>query len=123
MISQETSKLRIIQSKNPKEFEEQFEKLMQEILGKNPNIMTGFDSSIGHYAHIRWEETIKIPEDARDEANLKGIKYYCGDCPFFVLQKDRRIKNSVCGQGIKTYYEHHACVKLYEMIERGEVEM
>ena len=123
MIRKRFPKFSILENKNPEEMSQKLNELMEEIACKDADVKTGFDASIGHYAHVRWEEEIIIPEDIRDEYKLKGIEYVCGECPFFVLQKDRRIKHSVCNKGEKVWYDHSACLKLYEMIERGEIEL
>ena len=123
MIRKDYPKFEILQSKNPEELTEKLNMLMEKIACKSPEVKTDYDSSIGHFAHVRWQEEIIEPEDIRDEYKLKGIEYVCGQCPFFVLQKDRRIKYSVCNQGTETWYDHKACVELYQMIEDGKVEI
>ena len=123
MIPKEYPMFEILQSKSPKEMTEKLNELMQKVCKKNPEVQTAFDSSIGHYAHVRWLEQVTIPEDVRDEFKLQGIQYCCGECPFFILQKDRRIKYSVCNKGEKVRFDDAACVDLYRMIKEGEVEL
>lgn len=123
MLIRKIQKLKIIQSKDPKEVEKQFEEVLESIGVEADYIRVDYDSNVGHYAHIRWTKTITEPENVRDEYILNGKRYCCGDCPFFVLQKDRRIKYSLCEKNEKTWFEHDACLKLYEMIDRGEVEL
>lgn len=122
MIYETISDIRIIQSQNPNEVETKYRELMQDLAGKNPKAKTGFDSSIGHYAHITWEYEVKKPEDIREEMNLKGIKYVCGECPRFDLPEDKRIKNVFCETaGRKVSYDCNACLLLYQQVASGEV--
>lgn len=123
MIRTEREINRTIQEKSPEVFDAKLNSLMEEVALKNPSSERFFDASIGHCAYVKWTETIIEPENARDEYSLKGIEYVCGECPFFVLQKDRRIKYSVCNKGEKVWYEHSACVELYELIKKGDVEI
>lgn len=123
MIRKCYPKYEILESKNPKQLTDKLNSLLEGVAKKDVEVKTGFDSSIGHYAHVKWMEDLTIPEDIRDEFALKGIKYVCGQCPFFVLHKDKRIKYHICNKGEHTWYEHSACNMLYEMIEKGEIEL
>ena len=124
MIRKDYLKTDIVQSHDPLKVVEKLNALLEEKADCEPQItQEGYHPKIGHYAKVRWSERITIPEDARDRANIKGVNLCCGECPFFVLQNDRRIKHSVCNQGTRTWYEKAACVELYEMIEKGEIEL
>lgn len=121
MIRLEKEIHKTIQEKSPEAFDEKLNALMEEIALKNPSSERIFDSVAGHIAYVKWIEIVVEPEDVRDEFILKGTEYVCGECPFFELQKDRRIKYSVCNQGQKVWYEHKACLHLYELIKKGDV--
>ena len=124
MIRRNYLKTDIVQSHDPIKVTEEVNRILEEKAECEPEVtQEGYHPKIGHYAKLRWRERITIPEDARDRAELNGKTYVCGECPFFVLQQDRRIKNSVCNKGAKTWYDHSACICLYEMIEKGEIEL
>lgn len=124
MIRKTVPKFQIIENKNPKQLTEELNSILWDVAEHdNVDVVTGFDSSIGHYAHIRWMEEVVIPESVADEFHLKGIRYVCGECPFFILQQDRRIKHTVCNKGSRTTYDHPACECLYEMVKKGEIEI
>ncbi len=124
MIRKSYRQREIIQSQNPNEVNDRLNRLMEEKALQDPEITKeDYDPAIGHYVYVQWTVEIREPEDARDRAELEGKKYCCGECPFYVLQKDKRIKHSVCNKGNKTWYEHSACIELYEMIEKGEIEL
>lgn len=74
-------------------------------------------------AIIKYKVEEKEPETKADEYKLKGIEYVCGDCPYFQLNHDRRIKYSICGEGNKVSYCDKACDYLYEQIETGAIEL
>lgn len=123
MIERNKERHKTLEIRDPAEFDSQLEKLLAEVEDMHPETYRFFDASVGHCAYIKWVEHIREPEDARDRAALQGNRYVCGECPFFQLQKDRRIKHTVCNNGIRTWYEKAACLDLYERIERGEIEI
>lgn len=78
-------------------------------------------------AFINYEETINVPESIKDEYNLNGIFYCCGDCPYWGTNfKEATVENRTafkCFKGI----EHKsvratvpACQWFYESIARGD---
>lgn len=110
-----------IEERSAKVFDEKLNNLVEEIALCEPDVRRLFEPSIGYIAFVEWKELIIEPEDARDEYKLKGIEYCCGECPFFKLSEDRRVKKAICEQGEKTYYDRPACAELYERIKKGEV--
>lgn len=123
MIDKTKEHHRTVECRDPVEFDSRLEKLLEEVEAMDPQTTRFFDASIGHCAYVTWKERIRKPENARDRAELQGKKYVCGECPFFELQKDRRIKHSICNNGERTWYERPACVDLYERIEKGEIQI
>ena len=124
MVYKTIPRFKIIENKNPVKLTDELNGVLEVIAEHDSiNVTTGFDASIGHYAHIRWSEEKVIPESIADEFKLEGIQYCCGECPFFILQQDRRIKHSVCNKGRRTTYDTPACDCLYEMIRKGEIEI
>ena len=123
MIQTTKEKHKTIQTRDPVEFDDLLEKILEEIQDHHPETTRFFDASIGHCAYIKWEEVHRIPEDAADRAQLKGIEYRCIECPYFVISQDKRVKHSECEKGRSTRADARACAKLYEMIEEGKVEL
>ena len=123
MIRDEFKEYKTIQTKDPQKFDLLLKEALDPIKLKNPEVTRFYDSEIGHCAYVSWEEKICEPENAKDEFELKGISYCCGECPLFVLQKDRRVKKSICNLGESTWYEKSACNELYEMIKEGKIEL
>lgn len=123
MIRQEYKSYKTIQTKDPEKFDIMLQEFLEEIRLKNPEVKRFYDAAIGHCAYVEWEEKICEPENARDEFELKGIKYCCGECPMFILQKDHRVKKSICNKGERTWYDRSACNELYELIKEGKIEI
>ena len=123
MIRQEFKNYKTIQTKDPEKFDIMLQEFLEDIRLKNPDVQRFYDSAIGHCAYIEWDEKICEPENAKDEYELKGIKYCCGECPMFVLQKDKRVKRSICNKGERTWFEKNACNELYELIKEGKIEI
>lgn len=123
MVRQEYKSYKTIQTKDPEKFDIMLQEFLEEIRLKNPEVQRFYDAAIGHCAYVEWEEKICEPENAKDEYELKGIKYCCGECPMFVLQKDKRVKRSICNKGERTWYDKSACNELYELIKEGKIEI
>lgn len=122
MIRKNYYQTEIIQSHDPSKVTIKLNSVLEGRANDDAEItQEGYHPKIGHYAKVRWRQNVVIPENASDRLELKGVTIYCGECPFFQLQSDRRIKYSVCNNGQKTYYDRRACDELCEMVEKGEV--
>lgn len=78
----------------------------------------------GFMAVIEYYYTDRVPEDIIDEFALRGIHYYCEDCPHLRLASDKRVKWHDCDLGMKhlTQKSSIACEWYYEQIKKAEVE-
>ena len=86
--------IRVIESKDPTEFQTEFNKAQQELADQKPE--TIYDISDGYRAIIQYEVNVSVAESARDELALEGIYPTCGDCPKFqpVLNNDGSVKQT-----------------------------
>ena len=123
MIRKEITKHKTIQTKSPKEFDDLLEALLAEVALNDPSVSRFYDGEIGHCAYVEWKVEVIKPENLKDEFKLKGIEYVCGECPFFRLHPDRRVKYTTCQMGVRCSYEDGACERLYEGIQKGEIDM
>lgn len=77
----------------------------------------------GYSAFLYYEEHIDIPEDIRDEYELRGECYTCGDCPFKEPITDGRSRHrwrcKRMPQG--TDMDQRACKWFYVQLDEGEV--
>lgn len=81
-----------------------------------------------HCCYFIYLETKRIPETAEDRFILKGEEKYCGDCPFFVFKDETLGKCEHPSVIVKTRSglltaSKKACNRLYEGLERGEIEV
>lgn len=104
------------------EMNQQYEETIRSVGQFHPKGDVFFQDGKWH-AVIRYECEEKEAETRADEYKLKGIEFRCGDCPFFVLANDKRIKYSLCKKGKKVCYSERACEFLYEQIEKGAWEL
>ena len=121
MIVKEIKRHRTIQTKSPKEFDQELDRLMNDIALKSPNVERFFDATIGHCAYVEWTEEVMKSESIKDDYELKGMRFVCGDCPMCILPEDRRIKNFICERGERVYYDRPACIWFYEGLESGVI--
>ena len=94
----------------------------EELKEFNPTVVK-WAFELGYSALLCYEEHIEIPETLRDEYELRGEGYTCGDCPFKVPVTDGRARHRwTCKrmpQG--TDVDIRACNWFYTMLEKGEV--
>ena len=88
--------------------------------GKDP--VVDFIAGLGLCASIRYFVNQDIPEDAKDEFELRGEKHFCSECPYFELPKDRRVKYVRCGKDHATTATLEACVIFYEILKEEQNE-
>lgn len=83
--------------------------------GKDP--VVDFIAGLGLCASIRYFVNEQIPEDAKDEFELRGEVHYCSECPYFELPSDRRVKYVRCMKDHVTTATLEACVIFYEILK------
>lgn len=120
MIRQEKKHYASIESKSALEVDKFLNALMEAVKGE-ANVQRFFAEG-KHCAYVDYIEYIVTPENAKDRFELAGEKYFCGECPYFHLNPDRRVKRAICDLGQRgCYYERGACEEFYERLERGEL--
>jgi len=74
-------------------------------------------------ALLFYEERVEEPEDIRDEYELRGEIYTCGECPFKVPVTDGRCHHRwKCRRMPRgTDDEQRACLWFYQELEEGRV--
>ncbi len=77
----------------------------------------------GNSAFLVYQEFIEIPENIRDEYELRGEAYTCGDCPFKTPITDGRSRHRwrCARRPGGTDVDCPACVNFYQKLEEGEV--
>ena len=74
-------------------------------------------------ALLMYTEHIEIPENIRDEYELRGECYTCGDCPMkWPITDGRSHHRWACKRAPGGIDEDiRACVPFYRMLEEGEI--
>ena len=116
----------IVEGDTAKELTEALNRIVMELKDKNPQVEF-FDSCS---ARIAYTETVNnIPEELSDEYHLKGVNLFCDDCPYFERAKKRdgsedlRKNFGTCPFEGMQHKRHHACDKLFEMINSGAIKL
>lgn len=114
--------IRVIESKDPAEFQAEFNKAQQELASLKPE--TIYDISDGYRAIIQYEVETSVAESASDELALEGIRLTCADCPKFkpALNNDGSVrqtsKRGTCDVEPLTFRDMPACDWLCRKVMR-----
>lgn len=110
-------------------FNEQLNAEIYRLRDAHPTVH--FSESIPFYAQIKYRVDETIPESVADAAELEGVRFVCGQCPFFKPMtkadgtEDKRCKWGECehaelGRVLKN---STACDRLFEEIKKGGVRL
>lgn len=116
----------IVAADSAQELTEQLNARLYELRDRSPKVT--FEGMI---ARISYTEEVEVIEDLQDEYNKVGIKLTCQDCPYYnpILKADgtadKRSKWGDCEFAYmgRTMRDGHACDRLYQMINSGEVKL
>ena len=115
---------RIVSEHDPAEYERAFNDMSEKLSRFSPKIKDVFED--GRFTSIfSYEVTEKIPENAKDRAELEGIRYLCKNCPHMVNDGDRRKKRRPCDarEFGTTFEDCDACNLFYEELLQGKIEV
>lgn len=105
---------------------ERFSVQVNEMLDRLAGRTYSFDlkmNTAGHCAYFTWTETETVVENIRDEYELRGETYTCGECPHYIppTEDGRKLRGSCC---YKRTVDRRAsaCVTFYEELATGEIE-
>lgn len=107
---------------NPDEFTEQFNKAMQELRDKSPEVIT--DLSRCFRAVIYYTETETVYDGTvADEFHAEGLRFLCKHCPYYEDPGDKRVKHVACKYADlgRAHLEHEACEVFYKGVKNGTV--
>ena len=122
MRSETLTKVAIVRSFDPKEFETLFNAKMDELATQNPTHQI-MDNGDVLSAVITYQQKIKIVDSVADEFHFEGIRYLCRHCPYLDDPHDKRVKRCTCKYaefGI-THKDHEACEMFYRQVKAGTV--
>lgn len=119
-------KIKIIQSKSGKVFEDSFNQSMVELFEQgheDPDYR--IDHGSGEFtAIVIYQETKELIDTVADEFHAEGIYYKCNDCPYMEDPQDKRIKWCNCKMASlgRTHRTNEACEFFYRQLKAGRIE-
>lgn len=110
--------------RTPEEFDANFNRAIEELVNQGYEYKVELNMTAGLVAHIFYEvnETERKAETVKDEFELRGEVYLCGQCPYYMPLKDRRSRGTPC-----MYSEHRvgptsaACEVFYKRFINGVI--
>lgn len=124
MLERQKKEFRIITAENAQEFQDKMNALMGELAADRSvsNVEFTFNLAAGHCAYFYFDRFVQIPENIQDEFALRGLRYYCVDCPLYKPSEDRRVKWTHCAKaGCRISAESCACDEFYAAMARFEM--
>lgn len=100
-----------------------YDSLMNDALSNGRTVSEIIDLSNERFfcSIIRYTETEKVAETAREQAILTGNTHKCYECIYFVPSKDGRTEWTPCEhKTIKTRPQNECCDRFYEWLMQGK---
>ena len=108
------TKVKVISAQAAQEFEDRLNEALDEVASKS-SYSIHYNMSMGFCAYVEYTYTVKTPETLEDEYIIRGERYTCGQCPYFIPSMDGRSKYGACQYGIcnKPIASDYACKHFY----------
>ena len=115
-------KIRVIQTQDPEEFQNTFNRTMEELADQEPE-ETIQQYKGTHVAYILYTETKQEWDRVSDEFHAEGLRYLCAQCPLHEPAEDGRKKHVWCQYADcgMTHLQHEACELFYKKLKQNEV--
>lgn len=111
---------RTIETQDPATFDHLFEEAVKELADEDIEIIRNMNKGT-HCVYLTWAEKVPIPEDLREEYELRGDGCTCGDCPELEDTGDGRKKYHKCPMCDRRSKDDRACLRYYRKLEAGEI--
>ena len=123
MNTKKVTKVAIVRSTDPEQFEIQFNAKMDE-LAENSPVHSITDNGTVISAVITYQETQHFADSVADEFHFEGIRYLCRHCPFLEDPHDKRVKYCACRYADlgMTHKDREACEYFYRQVKLGKVQ-
>lgn len=123
MRKETKTKIAVIKEETAEQFERAVNSKVDELEGKSPTLE--FVKEAGWCAYVLYQEEVEVLETAADRYQAMGIRLKCGQCPYRENPKEKRVRYTSCTLGDRQgiAYGDPACNLLYEMLEKGEVQL
>jgi len=120
--------IRVVQSKDPDQFQREFNEVQIELQSQKPE--TKFDISSDYYkAIIQYEVTKEEPETAQEEMAAQGLYFTCENCPKFEPERNndgtvrQTAKRGGCFLNSYTRRDSSACEWFCRQLLKGEIKV
>ena len=111
---------RSFKASTPQEFDKYYADICDELADEG--ISSDKPEKDGTMYHIYYSYTVQVAENAREEYELRGLKYYCKDCPWFGKSADKRRSSTGCTKGVQNAVDYTcACEMFYTMLANGTI--
>lgn len=122
MLTKKVEKIKVIQTEDPTEFQEQYNSIMETLHGTEYHVELK-DMAGTHCAYVFYEEVQHEYDRVSDEFHAEGIRYLCAQCPHHDPVTDGRKKHVWCKYADcgMTHLQHEACELFYKQLKQGEV--
>lgn len=116
------TKIAVVRSHDPEEFENLFNSKIDELAACEPSHQI-MDNGDILSAIITFKEHYNIVDCIADEFHAEGIYYLCKHCPFLDDPHDKRVKRCTCKYADlgMTHKDHEACEYFYRQLKAGKV--
>lgn len=76
------NRIEVVSEVSPQTFQDKLNETYQRLAGRKFE-QSLYNNQNGFTAYITYEEIEQTPECLKDEYEIKGISFKCGDCPYF----------------------------------------
>lgn len=112
------TKIKTISERDPEAFDDR----VNEFTDTHDVLEMRFNDAAGGFCvTLTYMETTLKPENIRDEYELRGEVYTCGECPYYERPTDKRVKYGGCHLKHRTDPDGMACLWFYKRLALGEI--
>ena len=121
------TQIRVVQNKDPGQFQSEFNRAQIELQSKKPQTVKIEVTQDGIIGVIQYECETEVPETAQDELLMQGLHFTCEECPRFepVLNLDgsvkRTSKQGSCFLEDRAWRDSCVCEWFCKQFLRGEI--
>lgn len=110
---------KVINAVSAEDYEEQFNSAMWNLATKSPTFKQNEANPLLAFIYY-FEESDPIPETIQDEFIIAGRRMQCGNCPYFFMQEDKRMKARCLLHHWIVTAERECCTDYLEEVKASE---
>lgn len=122
MRYQRGERIKVIDVRGGFELETAFNSFVAKLEEEGKKYSYEFQPSVGFI--IKYEVTKEIPENLKDEYELRGEKHHCIECPFYDRPTDGRRKYTHCKlRECLSCGADNCCEEFYDLLASGQIKL